>query len=895
MTRLWNDRLMWAGEVPMDYPELNPVAFTRMDRGSGGLYPDVVDPAHSWQLVTQNTVHQRFWDEGDWAQWTELNIVNPATSQSKLSLPYFTGMWPGANDRLLIGLWHWNSYTMSFNPLAGNRNGGSGQPLAYLSTRTYGDPRVNVYDSAGNSVLDQRATPPWGLADLGWLWYGMYIDMAAQTAQLVGAKKSTRVPWIGPVFPISAAPNPGSQRNFDVYGLDAGYWTSGGVDEILLAHPGEDFDLEGFVTRMARGQWGTASAGTNPQTLEVSDGGVSASDVTTFLTGAEQVTWERTPNFIDRPANSTWFLSTNDGATWTSPATLPETFTGLMRWEIQLLPFEQFSGMDLIVPAAPPPTLQPIPDVTMQQNGTENRPLTFTITGPATWGVQNSGIVEVTQVGNTLVIEAGWEIGTDVVTVTLTDQYLQSTSRVFTVEVTPADAPPPDVPIYPRAPIILHNDDGVPWEVLAYPLKGVIKKETDGEDTFTFELFADDPQIDLIRHEEYVTCAGETYRIRRITDTHRGSQLLKTVYCEALFYDLATARQIDGREWQQTTAGAAMQFALEDTGWTVGIANVSTLRTYEHEDTNPLEFLRFIRSQHGGELIFDNLNKTVSLLTSSGRDTGTTFFYGHGLSEAKRVVDTTSLVTRIYAKNEEGVTIASVNNGLDYIEDFSFTNEVKTATYDFKSGTSPYTMLSMASATLANRAQPDVAYEVVVDDLSRETGQELDRFNVRDYVRVVDESIALNTLQRIVGIEYDVIRPWNSRLSLGSRLREIGSDTDTVDSGTLTTGAGVSTFDLVPYNLIMNSRFDTAMAHWANFGVVIEQTKQGTGDYAAVFRGAGERWIEQTVTPDNRDSYALSLDVASEGGPQGWVPNLVVTAVVTYEDGTTETIEISLT
>ena len=62
---------------------------------------------------------------------------------------------------------------------------------------------------------------------------------------------------------------------------------------------------------------------------------------------------------------------------------------------------------------------------------------------------------------------------------------------------------------------------------------------------------------------------------------------------------------------------------------------------------------------------------------------------------------------------------------------------------------------------------------------------------------------------------------------------------------------------------------------------------------AVALSGAGERWIEQTVQPDNRSAYALSFDLSS-GGPAGWVPNVKAEVEVTYEDGSTEIIEIDL-
>ena len=895
MTRLWNDRLMWSNEVPLSFPGLNPVAYSRLTPKSEGIYADEVNSSRIWQLHTSRPAGNTFHHDGPWKDTIQLNIVDPAVDKSRLTLPYFSGMWPNSQGKVFVGLWSRQRYTMTFTPYMSTR-GGPGHPLLYLSASSAGNPRHGVYDASGNLVLDTYEKVPW-TQSMEWIWYGQLVDMKAQTSQLIGVQRGNPRPFIGPVRPLSGPPNPSAKANLDVLSLQsAGYWTTSLVDELMLAHPRDDFDVTAFARRLALSTWANAQmTDANQARILISDTRIQATKATTVDLGAEEVNWRRLPTFRGLPAGSTAYRSTNGGDTWTTSTAkaLPEKFSGLLRWRIPLKASETFSGIDVIEPSTPPPTLQPIADVELSQNSSATRHLLFKITGPATWSVTSSGLTDVQRVGNQLTINSGWEIGSDVVTVTLTDEYQQSTSRTFAVTVSPAEAPTPAGPIYPRAPIILW-DENSPQAVLAEPLSGVIVKETDGEETFTFTMFADDPLIEYIKHEERVTCAGETYRIRRVTDIHSGSQLIKQVFCEAMFYDLASARQIDGREFKQVSAGAALEFALKGTGWTVGIANVSTLRSYEIEDTNPLEFVRFIRSRHGGELIFDNENKTVSLLTSSGRDNGVTFFYGHGLSEAKRVVDTSSLVTRIYAKNAEGVTIASVNRGLPYVEDYSFTDELKTATYDFASGTNPYTMLQMASATLANRSQPDVSYEVTVDDLSYESGNEIDRFDVRDYVRVVDEDLEMNTLQRIVGLEYDVVRPWASRLTLAGKLREVGSGTDTVDAGVLTTGVGATTFDLVPYNLLLNGRFDNSLNHWARFGVDVEEVEQGTSDYSAVFRGSGERWIEQTVQVDNRDAFALSLDVESAGGPQSWVPNLVASAVITYEDGSTENIEIEL-
>lgn len=120
----------------------------------------------------------------------------------------------------------------------------------------------------------------------------------------------------------------------------------------------------------------------------------------------------------------------------------------------------------------------------------------------------------------------------------------------------------------------------------------------------------------------------------------------------------------------------------------------------------------------------------------------------------------------------------------------------------------------------ARRARPDVSYELSVVDLSAWSGQALDRFGVGDEVLVVDDELGIRTTDRMVRLEYDLLRPWASKVTLAAKLRQLGDDT-TTDGGTLTTGTDIDTRDMVPFNLLQNARFDNGLAHWAASGAVV--------------------------------------------------------------------------
>lgn len=873
---MWSDRLSWSGEVPLNLQGLNPVAALRFDDGYEGTWRDAVDPSHIWNIPDFSKSNHGI-TPGPWGSRLGMNLVNPATEKGVLSLPHFAGLWP-SSGRLLTGLWLSQSYTMTFNPIMSSR---AGTPLAYLSSHSNGSLRHQVYSATGSLVLDQYETPTWGEGYRGWMWVGQLVDLDARTSQLAAVHWSGHLAWTSPVRSLSGAPNAACTSPLQVAGLPASnYWTGGYFDEVLVAHPSAGFSLAGFAERLRLASWADGANEAAAGRFTVTDAAVTVDASHTLGTGAERVNYTggREPS---RPASAFW--STDNGSTWQS-GTLPATLDGLVRWKVDLIAGDAFTGIDLLPPA---PTLAPIPTVTVPQRGSASVTLTASTVGEVSWSVAVVGL-EATVTGSTLTLTAGWAAGEIPVTVTVRDSWGRTATRTFTAVVEPPTWEAPEPARYPRVPIIVGS--GTTQVAIIDSLDAVATSEVNGEAFFEFSVPVKHRHAGALVNETPISVAGDLYRIRRVDTARRSRVPVLAVYCEALFYDLAYARQIDGREFLQTTAGDVIALAVAGTGWTVAAVNVGTRRTYTVKDCSPLELLREVQKQHGGDLLFDNVNKTVSLVVKSGRDVGVAFFYGRGLTESKRVTDTTSLVTRIHARNEEGVTIASVNGGLDYVEDFSYTSEVREATYDFSSGTSPFTMLSMATATLAARCKPAYSYEFTVADLSHETGQNLDRFDIGDTVTVVDDELGIRESQRIVKVEHDIVQPWRSRITLSGKLRELGSDSDDT-AGALTTGASNRTFDLVPFNLLKNGRFDNAFAHWASSGVsIVDGT--GTGDYAVRFEGEGTRWIEQTVQPDNRGEYALSMHtrVTSSGD----VPPLRALVTVEYEDGTSETIPVEL-
>jgi phage minor structural protein len=908
----WDTRLAWSGEQPANDKVLLQRFETYADQGVTASLPDSAG-APDWTLVhwdasTVNLVRAPY---GTYVTYNPrmgrimvFNRANPATEQTSLHASYFPGLWPSAG-KVLVGMWICPRYSSAYNPVASTRNDASRAPLMYIDFTSSGAIRHMVYGSDGSQIKNQAEQPttfPWASAGsiIGkWLYVCQLVDLDAKTTQVALVREDLHQAWVSPVRTVNGTPNKSCTADLDFLTISPAdsYWANGECDEATVMHPGADFDLSDWIEQVRLSTWARGACYQEVSTaLTVTDSGVAASAAATLQTGAEAAAWD-TPPAVSSGISGTplALMSSDDGATWTDPTTpsaLPESFSGLVRWHVPMVAGETFTGINLSEPA-PVPVLEPLPPIAVEAGGT------FTVTMAGTWiGVPvfaaspEPGLA-VTFNGVSMAVVATLAIGLRHIAVTVTDDTGQ-TSEPITIEVTvqPPEWDPPDNPVFAHAPLLVYDADGVKSDLVIGLSQAVTVKEVNGEHTLTVALPARHPRAGLFAPERAVEIAGEVFRVRRLKTWRDGRIPKLEAYCEARFYDLAYAGQVEAREWTGSQAGDELAAVLDGTGWTVDTVNVSTVRTWSMAEGSPLECARAIAKVHGGDLTFDNNAKTVSLLVFAGKDQGAAFFYGHGLTQSARLEDTTSLITRLYCRNAEGETIAPVNGGLPYIENYTHTTELRTAVYDFKSGTSPYTMLETGTALLARRCKPDVSYEFAAVDLSAWSGQDLDRFDSGDRVTAVDQDLGIDATQRIVRLEYDHLRPWQTAITLSGKLRELGDDSGD-DAGILDTGATVDTKDLVPFNLLLNARFDSGVAHWATSGAEIVDGG-ATGPRAVRFAGPGVRWIEQTVAPDTRDTYALSLQVDQSGGPDGWIPDMAVEVEIVYTDGTSETVVLDL-
>lgn len=290
------------------------------------------------------------------------------------------------------------------------------------------------------------------------------------------------------------------------------------------------------------------------------------------------------------------------------------------------------------------------------------------------------------------------------------------------------------------------------------------------ESTLTFSLSLADPKAKIIEEEMQILFKNRIYKTRTASyevEVDTGKATVQ-VYAERLWYDLIYAGTVAGKTYTAAYLIDVLNALLAGTGWAAGQIDSLSGLSFSLEDGTVLAGIKSLASVFNLYVVFDDQNKLVHFLSDVGRDRGVYFTYERGISKATRTVDTTNLVTRLYGVNADGRTIAPANAGVPYIEDFSYTTDIRSATYNFRSGMSPSAMLGYLTGFLAARSRPTITYEYTPKGLIDRV-DEVDRFEVFDKVLVFDTEFTTPVKSSITDLLIDYVDLRRSKINLGTR------------------------------------------------------------------------------------------------------------------------------
>lgn len=776
---------------------------------------------------------------GIFGSYFRMNINNPSSEQTYLKVTNDGTMFSDIGERIIVGGWmRPTTYSVgnTYTPLLSTR-GGTGNPIFYLSL-IRGKPRIMLYNSSGSLILDTSVTPSFSLENAKWYFIAAVIEPNTQKAWYVVGDKESGTAWKSSALTISGELNRSCTTDLIWGMLNSSYWYAGGFDDWFL-------DCDSTLTADDLMDYFRSAVMAN------------AGDTTGAVDGIAE------PGAVTLRASGGVYPT--KGVLTTAAAECSLSGTGRVS-----VTSEYISGTTA---------------VSKVETSTSDDLITWSdwVAVPADGKLASPNKEYIR------------------FRVTLTTSDTSKTPKLIDIRLYDIPKSPYEKIGYSR-PVVLDSNGA--WEAVlenAYDI--IVTGEINGEDTLSFKIPYRDSKRVHIDSEKKIQIVDDIYKVRTVTDSKdtEGNSVTE-VYAEAEFYDLTFSVRKEERTFEAEYAETAMAYALAGTEWSVGTVNVRTKRTWTSSENNALSILRNVADLHGGDLVFDCPNRLVHLLTVNGKDSGALFAYRKNMKSIQRVVDTRSLVTRLYAVGADGLTFADINGGKPYVEDFTYTNEIRISTLDCSSFTNPYQMKEYTEMRLAQYAKPTISYVLNAMDLSVLTGYEHEAWELGDYVRVEDKELGISVTTRIVRREYNLQEPWNTVLELSTTLKNLGSSASQWDNAadTLEGTSVVSNNDIremVPFNLLRNSRADDGLAYWTSSGFTAdgENGASGTASFMAEGVSGMTKSLSQTVYPANRDSYTISAQIGSEDLEKLSDSSQVgIEVIIEYEDGTTESRFIDL-
>lgn len=449
----------------------------------------------------------------------------------------------------------------------------------------------------------------------------------------------------------------------------------------------------------------------------------------------------------------------------------------------------------------------------------------------------------------------------------------------------------------------------------------IIQEEINGEDILTFKLPINDPKRRELG-EEPVELVGEIanrqYTVKQAIDNRDQSGKLFTEFtCEALWYELRDyrVRKVEvtkGTAFQALTA--ILSGSLEPTGWQIGRCEVpdTKLRDLSGDWKTVLEMLREVAATWGGELVFDAKTKELSLYNEYGGDNGVRFYYYKNLKRITRTVDTYELVTRLYPFGKGSLDIKTMNNGVEYLENYTWVDalnlrkRLRIGHWKDDRYTIPENLLEDAQKVLDDISKPRVAYVIEVQDLSALSGHEHESFNLGDTVYTVDKELfGVEVKSRIMRRTYNVREPWKTVVELAQPKKMLSDAVQRAVDGKMDVLQSSDLLDTVDaqqmtvFNHLLNSRADEGInADWIQEGTGFGVDGGGfSGEACFVCTSAGygniNRLTQRVYGVSHRSSYTVSTAVVTEGdiirGGTIAEPFVGIKVIIHYKDGTSET------
>ena len=309
-----------------------------------------------------------------------------------------------------------------------------------------------------------------------------------------------------------------------------------------------------------------------------------------------------------------------------------------------------------------------------------------------------------------------------------------------------------------------------------------IKEQFDGINYLTFTL----PEDVVVHNEDVVfeTIDRQEYVVKIINGDY--------ITCE-LNLDGLKAQQTDFSN-NSATAGNTLTQALSGTGWTgidqTGLTSKKTIRGA----LTPFDIIQKITETWDGVTALYNTEQKTVTLVFPALNTATVTFLTEDLNLRQLDIagDSSKFCTRIRAEGKDGMTFADINNGKDYVENYSYSSKIiygeKIVDNRF---TDKQSLLEYAQSKLDAMAVPSLSYECDVVDVASYDGEySFLELKMHKAVWLLDKKRNMRIQHRVVAYERHPANPENNKVTLATVLITLQQAVKNADNITMGTFSG---------------------------------------------------------------------------------------------------------
>jgi phage minor structural protein len=205
-----------------------------------------------------------------------------------------------------------------------------------------------------------------------------------------------------------------------------------------------------------------------------------------------------------------------------------------------------------------------------------------------------------------------------------------------------------------------------------------IEQAVNIDDLLIFSYPIADPQYSLIAFECYIRNESNEYIVKEINaqGVTNGIEWAQFV-CRVNLEDLK-GHLITNFETVEQLAEDSANLALAGTGWAVGYCDVTKLRTVRKSQCSVYDVMAEITKSYACEINYDSIHKAVNIHQKQGADRGAYFAEQLNLQTLQSQSNTNDYITRLIPIGLNGLDITSINDGINYVSNYQYSNKVLT-------------------------------------------------------------------------------------------------------------------------------------------------------------------------------------------------------------------------